>query len=1068
MATENLEEGVEVTPEAFEDLQKRLDKAEKKLAKAKARAQATMQEIWQLDVKLKEEEERANVAEARLAELEAGGSVASGADAASSRAELEQEIDELRAQLAATREDARETADKLAEEAQAAVQELQAELDSLRQQAEAAEELKTANLELEEQIDSLKRLLDEVGEKESDLEADQELQEQIQTLQDELAEAQEKAAEASLAQARVEELEQELQQVRGELESRLDAQPGEAVDVESFQEEISELKAAKASLQQEFEGKISELEEALSQARAQADRTAEESPDDSALEQAQSRIRELELQLQERASSRALDVPEDSRFEFLEAKLAGLRIALHEAEERARGAESRIDGVGVSTSVFEEQLKEVQAKVREAEERALEWEERFHRSEERAARAEELATSGSEEGLVLEFQDRISELETELAEARQSASTGEGADSEELEELRRELLEAQDRVSELEARGGVNIEEFQRLERELAEFQQELEDANRRADRASKRAELAEAGESSEIITQYKERLSLADERMELLQEKARQASEKLDMARANLQELQEERDKLKGEVAELNQRLQETSGKAQTIGLSTAATETRLQEALQRARDAELKANQSEIQLQKATAALQEYEQRANESDRETQRLAFQDGLTGLPNLNLIRQYLEFTVKQVQRYNRASALLVVDLDRFKLINDAMGFKAGDELLIKVAERLQTAIRESDALGRKGEDEFLILLSELITGNDDAPPEQKTNMIRQNIAIVVNRISECLSRPFHIQGQKFYIRASIGVSICPNDADSAQEMLEHADSAMYHAKESGRGRCVFYNNELHKRQERRLTMDSQLRLAMEKGEFVLQYQPIIEMTKGKGSIVGVEALLRWNHRIDGLLEPSSFLNIAEETGLIVQLGQWVARQSCWQLRQWLSQGHNIFVSFNVSTRQMLQADLAEMILSSVEEFGLQPGLVFVEMSEGTNVEQVDLIERTVANLGRAGMRVAIDDFGIGYSSLSRIDLKHIQFLKVDPSLVAGCVQDKAKANICEAAIKLANSLELRALAEGVESLAQAKFLTKVGCQFLQGYHIQPPADAAAITQMLNEKRAWKF
>ena len=1069
MATENLEEGVEVTPEAFEDLQKRLGKAEKKLAKAKSRAQATMQEIWQLDVKLKEEEERANAAEARLAELDAGGSAAPSADGSAPNAELEQEIEQLRAQLTATREDARVTADKLAEEAQAAVQELQNELDSLREQAESAEQLKTANLELEEQISSLKRLLDEAGEKEADNDAEQELQEQIQTLQDELAEAQEQAAEASLAQAKVEELEAELQQVRAELESSLAAaQPGEPIDVERFQEKIGELEASKASLQEELEGKLSELEEALDEARARADRTAEESLDSSALEEAQSRIRELETQLQEAGSRPTLDVPEGSRLEFLEAKLAGLRIALHEAEERARNAENRIDGVGDSTSAFEEQLKEVQAKVREAEERALEWEERFHKSEERATRVEELAQSGSEEGLVLEFQDRISELETELAEVRQSASGGEGADSEELEELRRELLEAQDRVSELEARGGVNIEEFQRLERELAEFQQELEDANRRADRASKRAELAEAGESSEVITQYKERLSLADERMELLQEKARQASEKLDMAKANLQELQSERDKLKGEVAELNQRLQETSGKAQTIGLSTAATETRLQEALQRARDAELKANQSEIQLQKATAALQEYEQRANESDRETQRLAFQDGLTGLPNLNLIRQYLEFTVKQVQRYNRASALLVVDLDRFKLINDAMGFKAGDELLIKVAERLQTAIRESDALGRKGEDEFLILLSELITGNDDAPPEQKTNMIRQNIAIVVNRISECLSRPFHIQGQKFYIRASIGVSICPNDANSAQEMLEHADSAMYHAKESGRGRCVFYNNELHKRQERRLTMDSQLRLAMEKGEFVLQYQPIIEMTKGKGSIVGVEALLRWNHRIDGLLEPSSFLNIAEETGLIVQLGQWVARQSCWQLRQWLSQGHNIFVSFNVSTRQMLQADLAEMILGSVEEFGLQPGLVFVEMSEGTNVEQVDLIERTVANLGRAGMRVAIDDFGIGYSSLSRIDLKHIQFLKVDPSLVAGCVQDKAKANICEAAIKLANSLELRALAEGVESLAQAKFLTKVGCQFLQGYHIQPPADAAAITQMLNEKKAWKF
>ena len=454
-----------------------------------------------------------------------------------------------------------------------------------------------------------------------------------------------------------------------------------------------------------------------------------------------------------------------------------------------------------------------------------------------------------------------------------------------------------------------------------------------------------------------------------------------------------------------------------------------KLQEAYKRVREAEMKAGQAELQLQKAIVSLKEYEQRANESDRETQRLAFQDSLTGLPNLNLIRQYLDFTVKQVQRYNRASALLVVDLDRFKLINDSMGMKAGDELLMRVAERLQTAIRESDALGRKGEDEFLILLSELFTGDESATPEQKTHMIRQNIAIVVNRISECLSRPFTIQGQKFYVRASIGVSICPNDADTSQAMLEHADSAMYHAKESGRGRCVFYNSELHKRQERRLSMDSQMRLAMERGEFLLLYQPIIEIVKGKGQMVGVEALLRWNHRMDGMLAPASFLSVAEETGVIVQLGQWVCRQACWQLRQWLSLGANMFVAFNISTRQMLQADLAEVILGSVEEFGLQPGLVFVEISEGSNIEEVDLIERVVSSLGKAGIRIAIDDFGVGYSSISRLDLQNIQFLKIDPSLVVGSQTDKYKANICEAAVRLAQSLEIKPLAEGVETLA---------------------------------------
>jgi len=1074
MATDNLEEGIEVTPEAFRDLQQRLAKAEKKLAKAKTRAQATMQEIWQLDIKLKEEEERASLAETRLAEL--AGGVASDHSSESVSA-LQEEIDRLRGDL----EEARAGA--------ADVQELQAEVDDLRGQVSLLQERLALKEEAPEgpdltELTELKERVAELELEKSQLQAD--LQDRLAEFEAALAEA---GARGSLpatedgdeSQALLDAFEQIAELERALLEAQ------EATGVEYTEQLENELRETRDRLQ-ELESslaeallaksRVSDLEAALAQALESAGgETAQ--PDEAALREAMNRIADLEAQL---SSASGETAPASPELELVQARLDAARIALHEAEERALEAERKVATVGGSTSIFEEQLEAIQQKVREAEERAMDWEERFHRSEERADQAELLVSDHSADDMVLEFQDRISELETELAELRQSTGDLGVPNLTAESSLRQELEDAHARLAEIEQRSGVSIEEYQRLERELAEFQAELEDANRRTEEANQKADeairqledLTEA-DTDAVVAKYKERLDLADERAELLELKASQAQEKLEMTRGNLEEIQAERNTLREElntlqerVADLTQRVQQEAGQAQQVGLSSAAAETKLQEALQRARDAELKANQAEVQLQKAVSSLTEYEQRANESDRETQRLAFQDGLTGLPNLNLIRQYLEFTVKQVQRYGRASALLVVDLDRFKLINDAMGFKAGDELLTKVAERLQTAIRESDALGRKGEDEFLILLSELITGDDNAPPEQKTNMIRQNIAIVVNRISECLSRPFNIQGQKFYIRASIGVSICPNDAESAQEMLEHADSAMYHAKESGRGRCVFYNNELHKRQERRLTMDSQLRLAMEKGEFVLQYQPIIEMTKGKGQIVGVEALLRWNHRIDGLLEPASFLNIAEETGLIVQLGQWVCRQSCWQLRQWLSQGHNLFVSFNVSTRQMLQADLAEMILSSVDEFGLQPGLIFVEVSEGTNVEEVDLIERVVGNLGRAGIRVAIDDFGVGYSSLSRIDLEHIQFLKVDPSLVNGCQQDRAKANICEAAVRLAQSLELRALAEGVETLAQAKFLTKIGCQFMQGYHIQAPADAKLITKLLDEKRAWKF
>ncbi len=952
--TEHKGDDTGLSEKAFRDLEKRLKKAEDKLAKAKTRAQATMQEIWQLDVRLKEEEDRAGRAEARLAELadraveDASGDTISGPPVDSS--ELLEQIAELTSQLQAAEAEAGRAS------------ELEGELDNLRSELESARSVRIS-VSQDDDVDSLRK---------------------------------------------------ELEQVKAERDARPEA-------------------------------------------------------------------------------------------ELAQARLDGLRIALHEAEEKALEAERKLAELSSSALLFSNQLSEIQHKVREAEERAMDWEEKFHRSEERAVRAEEdRHDSGESSGggvEMLQLHEQVADLESQVEHWKSRAESGSGSSpelDEQLTALRLELAEAREKLAGHET-------ELAGDPAETAALRAQLDEALARISELESGAPPSTGGDDPEALEAYKERLELAEERAELLRQKADQAAEKLAAAQQGMQESEAERQDLRNRLSRTESLLSDTEEKLRKAQAAVHAAEERLaaggssqggaslggvggggggagislslgdegsaaklQEAYRKVREAEMKAGQAELQLQKAIVSLKEYEQRANESDRETQRLAFQDSLTGLPNLNLIRQYLDFTVKQVQRYGRASALLVVDLDRFKLINDAMGMKAGDELLMQVAARLQTAIRESDALGRKGEDEFLILLSELFTGDETVSAEQKTHMIRQNIAIVVNRISECLSKPFTIQGQKFYVRASIGVSICPNDADSSQAMLEHADSAMYHAKESGRGRCVFYNSELHKRQERRLAMDSQLRLAMERGEFSLVYQPIIEITKGKGQMVGVEALLRWNHRMEGMLAPAQFLSIAEETGVIVQLGQWVCRQACWQLRQWLSQGANMFVALNVSTRQMLQADLAEVILGSVEEFGLQPGLLFVDISEGRNIEEIDLIERVVSSLGKAGIRIAIDDFGVGYSSLSRLDLQHIQFLKVDPSLVAGSQTDKAKANICEAAVRLAQSLEIKPLAEGVETLAQARFMSKIGCQFMQGFHIQEPCSAEEISRILAEKRVWKF
>ncbi len=781
----------------------------------------------------------------------------------------------------------------------------------------------------------------------------------------------------------------------------------------------------------------------------------------------EARVAELESTLektQERLKKARSQAQETMR------ELWQMDVKLERAEARATEAEEKLQSGGVRSdngrvAELEQELEQVRSQLDQMEsaptEPSVDYEARMEEAERRADLAESrLAELEEQQSAEVPEEVKIALHEAEekarLAEEKLYALQATATNFED------QLREVQDKVREAEADASQWEQKFHRSEERVKEVERE-----------------AASGDSSfmsQQVNQLKERLDLSNERAELIkqrcagfEDRAQMAEERAKTLEEQLKSAQEKSLSAERDLDEYKRQIEDLKAQATpSVSLSNDSVESRLQEVWAKVREAETRANQAEVALAKAASRLKEYEQRANESDRETQRLAFQDTLTGLPNLNLMRQYLDFTVKQVGRYGRASALLVVDLDRFKLINDAMGFKAGDELLMRVSERLQAAIRESDALGRRGEDEFLILLSELHIGDEQLPEAKRREVIEQNIAIVVRRVTEGLARPFVIQGQKFYIRASIGVSVCPQDAESAQQMLEHADSAMYHAKETGRGKCVFYNTDLHRLQERRLTLDNQLRVAMEKGEFELYYQPIVEVSKNRATMVGVEALLRWNHRLEGLLYPDYFLPTAEESGLIVHLGKWVCKQACWQLSQWIQRGLRIFVSINVSTRQMLQADLAETFLSSVQDFALPPELLFVEIAEGVNAERADLVENVVSSLGSAGIRIAIDDFGLGYSSLSRFNLNHTKILKVDASIVGGCPKEKQSVNICTAAVSLAQSLGLRPLAEGVENNAQAKFLAKLGCQFMQGYFFQEPCKPEEITKIAAEKRVWKI
>ena len=752
----------------------------------------------------------------------------------------------------------------------------------------------------------------------------------------------------------------------------------------------------------------------------------------------------------------------------LEESVGQLRQAMEEAELARQECEQAREALRDAEGQLEElrqQLREAQAAEQQARESL-----------------EQLQAGGAE----------TEELRSELEAARRielqlRESLGAGGD--ETAQLRAELERARQDQSEVdllrESLEAFRLESFNqaseqsRLLNQIQELQAELEISRVRATTAS--GNLTEMARLQDNLQLHQEKAGLLQQRLDQLQQRFDLAEEKASLyqakaqeAEARLQEFQSRGGAAEHEVRALKERLERMESRVRDADRTFETSEQQMreaeqkqQESWQRVRDAEMRANQALVENKKLTDKLAEHEKRAQESDRETQRLAFQDPLTGLPNINLISQYLEFTVKQCVRYRRVAALLVIDIDRFKVFNEAMGFKAGDELLAKVAERLQQAIRETDSLGRKGEDEFIILLSELNVG-DHNHPEARRKAINQHVEVVANRVMQMMGPPFTVQGQKFYLHVSIGIAICPDDGETPQQLLENGDTAMYHVKETGRNRHQFYTNDLRQRQEKRLSLDMQLRSALERGEFEVRYHPVISLAKGKGTLVGVEALLRWNHRIDGTVGPDYFLPAAEESGMIIPIGNWVLNQTCTQMREWLSYGLRIFASINLSKRQLLQADLVEVIARELSQNGIPPEVLYVEIAEGFNTYNPEMMDQVINRLGNAGIRVAIDDFGVGYSNLSKINLAYTRVLKIDRSIIEGCPTDRQSSTVCIAAINLASSLGLLSLAEGVENANQVKFLAKYGCALAQGYFFSEPVTPNEITNFHRSKKTWKI
>lgn len=428
--------------------------------------------------------------------------------------------------------------------------------------------------------------------------------------------------------------------------------------------------------------------------------------------------------------------------------------------------------------------------------------------------------------------------------------------------------------------------------------------------------------------------------------------------------------------------------------------------------------------------------------------KLAYQathDALTGLPNRDLYNDRLVQALAQAARQGQILALLFLDLDRFKYINDSLGHGAGDEVLKAVAERLRSSLRQEDTLARIGGDEFTLLLPSL-------PHVDGAALVAQNIL-------RMLERPFSIAGREFFVSGSIGITFYPHDANEASVLVKNADTAMYAAKSRGGNNYQFYSEQMNVKASARLEMEGRLRYAQDRGELLLHYQPQVEASSMR--IVGMEALLRWQHPELGMVPPLEFIPLAEETGLIFTMSEWVLRTACAQGAAWCKQGLAVSVGVNLSARQFAQPRLVETIIAILQETGLPPHLLDLELTESAvmqqGIETISILQR----LRQLGVSLSLDDFGTGYSSLSYLQRFPINTLKIDRTFVQDITGKASHGTLAAAIIAMAHSLSMKVVGEGVESAEQLAFLQARQCQVIQGFYFSKPLPCHAATDLLH-------
>jgi diguanylate cyclase (GGDEF)-like protein len=431
-------------------------------------------------------------------------------------------------------------------------------------------------------------------------------------------------------------------------------------------------------------------------------------------------------------------------------------------------------------------------------------------------------------------------------------------------------------------------------------------------------------------------------------------------------------------------------------------------------------------------------------ERDRKLDSLAYVDPLTGMPNRMALQPLLGAELANAQRSEAKLAVLFLDLDRFKLANDTHGHAIGDRLLVQAANRIRNNVREDDVVARSGGDEFTVILGNLHSTRDAAS--------------VTRKLIQSLSRRFEVDGKTIYTGASVGISVYPDDSSDGAELLKMADTAMYRAKSEGRSRFAFFEEPMNAESRRRSTLDSELRQALLKNEFVLHYQPQIDLRTG--ALFGVESLIRWQHPTRGLLYPKDFIEFAEEIGLIPEIGIWAMLAACRQHEQWRLEGARVpRVSVNVSNGQLPRSNFLASMRKILADTGMPPGALEIEVTESMLVDGGEAASEAIEQLAAEGVLIAIDDFGTGYSSFNYLKTMPAKVLKLDMSFLVGATVDNSAGKIVAAIVNMAHALQKEVVAEGVENIEQLKLLKQLGCERGQGYLFGKPVPADHIQRI---------